>query len=51
MLVRKCVGQAGVAIGFARGLDAIECGLDGAVAEGVDVDDQSLLVGGDAEFR
>src|SRR5579863_3472642 len=37
-------------VGMAGGGDAVESGLDRAIADGVHVNDESLLVGGDAEF-
>jgi hypothetical protein len=51
LLVRERVRQSRIGIRFARGGDAIEGRFDGAVAESVDVDDETLLVSGDAEFR
>ena len=39
----------GVAVGFASGGDAVERGGYGCVANGMDMDDESLLVGADAE--
>ena len=50
LFVGESVGQAGIAVGLAGGGDAVERGSYGAVADGVDVDDESLLVGGDAEL-
>ena len=50
LFVGESIGQAGVAVGLAGGGDAVERGVHGAVAEGVDVNDQTLFVGGDAEL-
>ena len=40
----------GVAVGFASGGDTVERGGYGGVPDGMDVNDESLLVGADAEF-
>src|SRR5206468_1594466 len=50
LFVSKRVGQAGFAVGFARGCDSVEGFFDGAVTDGVNVNNETLLVGGDAEF-
>src|SRR5579859_6614650 len=39
-----------VAVSGAGGGDAVESGFDGCVSDGVDVDDESLLIGGDTEL-
>ena len=46
----KRVGQTGSAVGFARGFDSVKSFFDRAVADGVNVNDESLLVGGDAKL-
>ena len=50
LFVGERMRQMGVAVGFASGGDAIESSGDGPISDGVDVDDESLLVGTDAEF-
>ena len=50
MFVREGVGEMRISVGSAGGGDAVESGFHGAVADGVDVDDKSIFVGGDAEL-
>ena len=50
LFVGQGVREMGVSVGGAGSGNAVEGGFDGTVSDGMDVDDQGLLVGIDAEF-